>query len=285
MSKPYIVLICLLALPMSLYARTADINLPALIKICQSFDKAVTDVNIEFDVEFSGQLPKDLPENCGRFVGPQKNYLTAIKPFERFYRLTQILVTENTKGNRMVATTLDASNGTDRKISFCAPMDDKKNLNYSISTPLGFTIFHRHYESETLLDALKNYKLVLDPNISKVNDFNAIEVICVTNNPYIPDLGATFRVMSLFFSVDHNYKIVKIVEYYNGSAYSASNYNVTKLKNLGNGIWFPVKGGLINEAGPIHSFTTTKVAINQGLTKKNLLDTPAQDSNSPPKDK
>jgi hypothetical protein len=282
MPKSFVVLICILALSVPLYGETADINLPALIKICESFEKAIVDVNMEFDLEVNSPPFENPDKNSAKFVGPQKCYFAAIKPFDQMYKLTMVIVSENIKGVRMGATTTEACNGEFYRESD-RPAEDKKLLDYSILTPLGFTIFRQFYKNRTLLDELKDdsaYSLVLDPNISKVNDFNTVEVTLISKRSTIPYL----RKMSFFFSVDHNYTMVKMVQYSGSSSFKVlQGLDIMQLKDLGGGIWFPAKACLIvDEAGLVNTFTINKIAINQGLTKKNLLYTDKKDANSLP---
>jgi len=267
MFKSRIVLVCLLILPVSAYCQTAKTNLKKLIKICESFDKNVTDINTEYTFEVNSVPPKNPPQNFGRFVGPQKCYLTAIKPFDKFYKLTMVIVSENAQGNRLGATVTEACNGS-IYMNTDGSIKNKKNLEYTGITPLGFTIFHQVSNSNTLLDVLKNrsnyYTIILDPNVSRVNDFNTVKVSCISYNGIIPET------MILFFSVDHNYTIVKIIEYH-GSSRSATTYDVIQLKNIDKGIWFPTKANTISDTGITNTFTVSKVAINTGLTKDDLL--------------
>lgn len=141
MLKRHIVFIFLLILPVSAYSQTAKINLKKLIKICESHEKSITDVNMEYTFDINNVPPKNPPQNFGRFVGPQKCYLTAIKPFDKFYKLTMVIVSENAQGNRLGATVTEACNGNIYKASN-GPVTDKQSLAYTALTPLGFTIFH-----------------------------------------------------------------------------------------------------------------------------------------------
>ncbi|MCX5632400.1 MAG: hypothetical protein NTW93_01795 [Phycisphaerae bacterium] len=264
--KRHIIFIFLLILPVSSFGQTAKINLKTLIKICESYEKSITDVNMEYTFDINSVPPKNPPQNFGRFVGPQKCYLSAIKPFDQLYKSTMVIVSEDAKGNRVGATVTEACNGS-IYMNTDGSIKNKKNLEYTGITPLGFTMFHQIGESKTLLDVLKNrsnyYTIVLDPNISKVNDFNAIKVTCTPYYGLIPQ-----TTIKLFFSVDHHYTIIKIVLYCNGKL----SYDVLQLKNLGKNIWFPTKANIINsDEGITNTFIVSKIAINQGITKNDLL--------------
>jgi hypothetical protein len=275
MLKRHIVFIFLLILPVSSFGQTAKINLKKLIKICESYEKSIIDVNMEYTFDINSVPPKNPPQNYGRFIGPQKCYLSAIKPFDQLYKLTMVIVSENAQGNRLGATVTEACNGS-IYMNTDGSIKNKKNLEYTGITPLGFTIFHRIGESKTLLDVLKNrsnyYTIILDPNITKVNDFNAIKVSCTSYYGLIPQ-----TTIKLFFSVDHHYTIIKIVPYHNTS------YDVLQLKNFGKNIWFPTKANIIDsDEGITNTFIVSKVAINTGLTKDDLLYIPKQDNKSSP---
>lgn len=126
------------------------------------------------------------------------------------------------------------------------------------------------------MDVLKNrsnhYTIILDPNITKVNDFNAINVTCTPYYRLIPQ-----ATVNLCFSVDHHYTIIKIAPYRSGDA----SYDVLQLKNLGKNIWFPTKASIIvADKGYTDAFTVSKIAINQQFTKDDLLQ--EQDNKSSP---
>jgi hypothetical protein len=267
MYKQIIVLSVLLILPMSLYGRTADINLPRLIKICESFEKAVKDVNIEYtyDANFP---PGKWSEGSMKTAEPTKCYFAGIKPFDQMYKMTNIFVFEEKNGHRYGTEHTEACDGIyfqsndDYRYS---PVGKAKPFDYQL-TPLVFTVFYMD-SSRTLTNILKEGSFVLDPNIKKVNDFNTVEVQSTKSTG---DYG-------FWFSADHNYTVVKTIRYFWPGSFSC---NVTKLKNLGNNVWFPTKCySFNNEHNNTNTYIVNKVAINHGLTKKNLLDIPPKDAN------
>jgi hypothetical protein len=80
--------------------------------------------------------------------------------------------------------------------------------------------------------------------------------------------------LSIYFSVDHNYAIVKVVRYrgpnrLGGPQIISTAYDVEQLKNLGNGFWFPCKTSIVVDGNAvINTFKVNKITINEGLTEK-----------------
>jgi hypothetical protein len=204
MLKLHIIIACVLILPVSVYSQTANINLETLVNICQAYENAVTDVNIEYDYKVMGPAANpDTSEDAFKEAGPQTHYFVAKKPFDQFYRSRRILRSENKKGQSSQFDVTKTYNGSILKEHQLA--NNKTSIGsitnkpapiaeeIYISSPLGFTIFKRN-GTEPLLDILKGrydyYTLRLDPNISKVNDFNTVEVACIGNKWDVPNSKA-----------------------------------------------------------------------------------------------
>jgi len=277
MLKQYTILICFLIISAPVYGQTANIDLQTLTSICESYENSIADVNVEYNFEVTDLGKGDAQANFAKFVGSQKGSLIAAKPFDQLYRLSLTMLMDDGK-TRLQTYVIGASNGSvykeyqrtgetngTNRTSGVITNDRTSMSEYNV-TPLGFTIFHRVdnvNNVKSLLDILKGrcdyYAVSLDPNISKVNDFNAVEVACVSSR----FKTLIFKGLSLFFSVDHNYTLVKIV-WYNGPGRVRSSYDIAQLKNIGNGIWFPGKAYIKNNSGVIeNTYTTDKAAINQ----------------------
>jgi hypothetical protein len=274
MLKTYIIFVCLLIMQASVYGKTANIYLQTLTSICESYENSIADVNVEYEFEVTDFRNGDSQANYAKFVGSQKGNLIAAKPFDQLYRLSLTMLADDGK-TRLATYLTQASNGSVYKeyqktggtdnISGVITNDRTSMSEYNV-TPLGFTILHRVEKVDnvkSLLDILEGrcdyYAVSLDPNISKVNDFNAVEVACVSSR----FKTLIYKELSLFFSVDHNYTLVKIV-WYNGPGRVMSSYDVTQLKNIGNGVWFPGKAYIKNNNGAVkNTFTIHKAAINQ----------------------
>lgn len=262
MYKLSVVLIFSLVFPMSLFAQVANVNLPDIIKICESYKNNINDVNIEYSFEMIE------PESQMKCVGAQKGHFVGIKPFEKFYKSILLFITEDDKGNRRGHQVNVASDGN-TYISSDDASDKIKTFDRFEMTPLCLTLFNPNEYNSALLNASKNkstYNFVFDPNIIKVNDFNSVEVDCIHASDYS---APRFKVA---FSVDHNYTIVRYI--INVSESKIAKYDILQLKDLENGIWFPVKGVYeFSGTGFKKNFTVENVWINQGLTGKNLINT------------
>ena len=287
--------------PGTLSVEASAMSLNQLIKICESYQRAINDVNIEYTVEYKNAYTDDRKRDI-KLIS-EKNHFIAIKPFSFFYNIEQTTTTEDILGHRRESPQYQASDGDSLIFSENPPPSPIYPYNM---TPLGFTNFFQQNPYITLLGILKdsNYKNILDTNVRKVNDFNAIEVAiyhCYGDQSILDS--------KLYFSINHNYALVRIIQCVNpDSGFSPLCFNVLQLKDLGNGIWFPVQttygytedyikshnsqhqyqlpfyhpsqlqktGNDIKSlfTGPIEyqqSITVNKISINQGLTKKCLL--------------
>jgi hypothetical protein len=278
MSKKYIILVCFLILPASVYGEKAKIDLKALVKICAAYENAVKDVNVEYDFDVGITKHKNLPEDTGlyardigSYAGIQKHHFIGQKPFDQFFKLSRLMPDKNSKENPILCELIQACNGSEYRelqISnhgqeFAGIISDKPMPAYPGYgyTPLGCTIFYKNISNQSLSDILKGrydyFTLCLDPNISRVNDFNTIKVACISNIWSIPSI-------TVYFSVDHNYTIVKIADDV------SADYNILQLKKLENNIWFPAKATAAGSNGHTNTLTVTKTAINQKFSKKNF---------------
>lgn len=258
MSKSFVVLVFSIAFVSSSFSQTAEVNLPQLIKICESYKDNIKDVNMEYTFEMID------PQSNVKYVNPQKGVFIGIKPFEKFYKSILLFRVEDLKGNirgsqdniACDGNTYSTSEGTSKEIK----LFDRIEM-----TPLHFTTY-KDFENTNLLDVIKgktSYKIVYDPNIKKVNDFNTIEIAFYREGFFVP-------ASKLFFSIDHNYVLIKVDR--NISTRNNAILAVLRLKDLGNGIWFPTKAVYeFPDTRYKQTFTVEKIAINQGLTGKNLI--------------
>lgn len=274
MLKRYIILIGFSVAISSINAKTANITLDALVDICQAYENALNDLTVDYDFEISGPSTEQAQEGDLKWVGPQKTTFYASKPFLERYKFISVNELDDLKGRVFESYEAKSYNGKAYKeyhknrddttatgLIAKAPDAELAEAYYNL-TPLGFTIFHQpSIPNTSILDILKGrsdtYSAQLCSNITKVQDFNTVEVICTF---HIKD--TSFKAISMFFSIDHNYTLVKIA-YYSGTKISLV-YEVSQLKAISGNLWFPVKATLRSNEDE-NKLTVHNVLVNQKL--------------------
>ena len=154
MLRTYIIFVCLLILPISVYGKTANIDLQTLTSICESYENSIADVNVDYNFEETNLGNGDVQSNAGKFVGSQKGSLIAAKPFDQLYRLSLTMLSFASDGKTHLQTHLiKASNGSVLKELQRSSTDGMLGVATSGivanghamyeygATPLAFTIF------------------------------------------------------------------------------------------------------------------------------------------------
>jgi len=260
------------------YGDTVDISLEELAAICETAEDSILDVTVEY--EFSVD---PLPEpRSGTFAdaGPSKIKWTGAKPFSELSLYSEESSVKNVSDQTWNIHTSSSYNGKiakryhfedqpARKISEGVITNNKKPMPRWSKTPLIYTShFFQLIYGRSLHEILraKDTELIkLDNEIKEVNGFNTIRV-----DMYVRIEGTKAHLKSMYFSPEHNFTIVKI-ELYNGKQAVVA-YDVLELKEVKDGIWFPVSG-CIAPSSPTNAkniYKATSVVINQGLKKEHF---------------
>lgn len=280
MNKLQIILICLLAMLGLGYGQTVDFSKESLIDLCTAYEKAINSIQIEYT--YTAQQPDaELLEewenrNLSELEGPVAKLFIAEKPFdEKFKFINEFRV----KGLRSGLT--DVYSSLARNAPICRELSIHDNdpprgiihkecpeepALFINDTPLACTPFHRYqqFAGNSLLKLLKsndpNLAFSFDPAVARVNDCDAVELIC--SMKWVS--GRMIKMFGVHFSLDHNMSIVRI-SFYNHNKVDFE-YNVLKLEPLGNGLWFPVEC-VIGIGESISKMSVSYVQVNQPYEK------------------
>jgi hypothetical protein len=274
MNKWRIILICLLAKSSLGYEQTINLDLNGLIDIWTTYEKTFNDITTEYTFAISGPNVEKIGEGDLRWIEPQTIIWFAEKPFDQKYKILRFKRLEDSRKRVFDLCQWEAYNSrvymeyqmnldSESQVGLIAKEPPPHTtMNY---TPLGFTIFHQclGWEGQSLLDILKkndpNLVISLDPAVTKVNDFDSIELTC--SREWIS--RKMIKLMSVYFSLDHEYSVVRI-SYYNAGGI-VFEYNVRKFRSLGDGLWFPIECDIRGSQGDINEIRVTDVQINQAF--------------------
>lgn len=272
MNKLFLMLFCFLSRTVYAYDNSANLTLEKLVDICAEQERSLTNLTVEYTFAISGPNVEKIDKGDFRWVGPQTNLFIAKKPFSKRFMIIQEQQFEDGHKRIIDSCYWKAYNGLAYREFQVSSQNDTAvglitkeppsdvNMNY---TPLGFTLFHQWWD-RSLLDVLKdqdpNLTFSLNPVITKVNDCDSIELTCSMKNPLS---GKLMTLMSIFFSINHHYAIVRIA-YWNGSRIVLE-YNVREFRSVGEGLWFPIHGDIKNSEGDINEIWVADVQINQAF--------------------
>jgi hypothetical protein len=241
-------------------------------------ENAITDVTVvyEFSIEPPPTLEK-LKSHGGGVVlrGPEKYTWSAVKPLTEISKSSCDYTVMNEDGNTYDVHISQSYNGKIAKQYLLdgwptrhsgGIISNRKNFKPLMSsTPLVYTV-HCFAEDDFSLPHFLREKekvtTILDNEIKTVNDFNTISVTI-----YVRFESKEILARRIFFAVEHNFTPVKF-EYFNGRTVSDET-NVLELKEVKEGIWFPVKGYRISYFPDILKgiYNASSVVANQGLEK------------------
>ena len=253
-----------------------DITLDELADICEVMEDSILDVTAEYEF-----LVDPLPEpksNMLAGTGPEKIKWTGAKPFSELSKFSSDESIKDISGkvwnvhistsyNGKIAKKYQLDDMPERKVSEGTISNKENFMPRWGKTPLIYTAHHFQ-----LIDGISLHQILreesglivaLDNEIKKVNGFNTIRADIYT---YIE--GTKAHSKSIYFSPEHNFTIVKI-QLYNGKQAVVA-YNVLELKEVKDGIWFPVSGCITPSSPtiPKNIYKATSVVINQGLNKE-----------------
>lgn len=258
------------------FGGNSEITLDSLADICEAMENAIVDINAEY--EFSTEPPVQEPKKGVLVgIGPRKCQLFATRPFlEQFnYKENFSVMDENgniwdNEQNQQSYNGNTAKNfkygGWPSKVQRGTITNQKPLEPRKADTPLIYTVHYFDGLDLSLSGFLREkekYVSVLDNQIRKINDFNAISV-----DIFAQFDGKKFITERVYFSIDHSFTPIKF-ESFNGKT-SNGGYEVIELKNI-NGIWFPVKGFAkfsFYRQNSKHVYTATNIVLNQGLKKE-----------------
>jgi hypothetical protein len=126
-------------------------------------------------------------------------------------------------------------------------------------TPFAFTLERFREDFESISKLLKSDQSKLNTEKQKIGDFEVIEAdFCFPGEEHSPFL-------KIFFSEKHNYAPVKFI-YMNGSK-STVTLEVNRLKEVSEGLWFPVEGRITDAKKENWSnvYKASDVKVNQNL--------------------
>jgi hypothetical protein len=134
-------------------------------------------------------------------------------------------------------------------------------------TPMGFSVFHTSLSKMTnyytLSYILKNNPemIYLDTTVQSVGGFKTIHIDLLQQTAKIP-------VARIYFSIDHNYTPVRF-EYLRRDNPNVT-FEVQTLEKIGENLWFPSSGDIINsDSDNINAFqTTSPIICNQKRDNK-----------------
>lgn len=285
MEKRRITWVCLfLANSLGGYGRIVDINLEKLAEICTRYEKYFNSIMVEYTYTAPEPSEEHL-EDWKRgelllFTGPQTILFTAEKPFDKKFRFIQALRFDTLQGLKDVYGCRTYNGRVFREYYIEDPNEPPRGtlqkdphedpMTMINNTPLGYTIFHRCDFSLSVLDLLNLYRknhdpnllFSLDPAVTKVNGFDAIELSCSVKWP----TGKMQKMFGMYFSLEHNYAAVRII-YYNGDKVILE-YNVMKLTPIGDEFWFPIECTVLYSDGTSSRITVTDVRVNQPIEEQ-----------------
>ena len=155
---------------------------------------------------------------------------------------------------------------------------DDFDTGFPLLTPIRFSIFRFESSPEntplsiTLKQSKDENRIQLIDSSSKVNDFNTIRVDLLQESGKLP-------YTRIYFSIDHNYTPVKY-EFLKNSKTGEISFavEVHSLERIGGGLWFPTSGltRSPNEERVNAFQVTSEIVVNKGLTEKDF------DINFPP---
>ena len=260
------------------YGGFVDITKEELADICEVMEDSILDVTVEYEF-IVDPLPEPIP-NVLVGTGPEKIKWTGAKPFSELslFSCDEILkdnsgkersVHISTSYNGKIAKKYHFEDQPARKFSEGVITNNKKLMPRWSKTPLIYTShFFQLISGRPLHQILRGKDtdlITLDNEIKEVNGFNTIRV-----DKYVKIEGTKAHSKSIYFSPEHNFTIVKI-ELYNGKQAIVA-YDVLELKEVKDGIWFPVSG-CIAPSSPTNAkniYKATSVVINQGLKKEHF---------------
>jgi len=260
------------------YGGFVDITKEELADICEVMEDSILDVTVEYEF-IVDPLPEPRP-NVLVGTGPEKIKWTGAKPFSELslFSCDEILkdnsgkersVHISTSYNGKIAKKYHFEDQPARKFSEGVITNNKKLMPRWSKTPLIYTShFFQLISGRPLHQILRGKDtdlITLDNEIKEVNGFNTIRV-----DKYVRIEGTKAHSKSIYFSPEHNFTIVKI-ELYNGKQAVVA-YDVLELKEVKDGIWFPVSG-CIAPSSPTNAkniYKATSVVINQGLKKEHF---------------
>ena len=260
------------------YGGFVDITKEELADICEVMEDSILDVTVEYEF-IVDPLPEPIP-NVLVGTRPEKIKWTGAKPFSELslFSCDEILTDNSgkersvhisTSYNGKIAKKYHFEDQPARKFSEGVITNNKKLMPRWSKTPLIYTShFFQLISGRPLHQILRGKDtdlITLDNEIKEVNGFNTIRV-----DKYVRIEGTKAHSKSIYFSPEHNFTIVKI-ELYNGKQAVVA-YDVLELKEVKDGIWFPVSG-CIAPSSPTNAkniYKATSVVINQGLKKEHF---------------
>jgi len=260
------------------YGDTVDISLEELADICEAAEDSILDVTVEY--EFSVDPLREPRSGTFADAGPSKIKWTGARPFSELSLYSEESSIKNVSDQTWNIHTSSSYNGKiakryhfedqpARKISEGVITNNKKLMPRWSKTPLIYTShFFQLISGRPLHQILRGKDadlITLDNEIKEVNGFNTIRV-----DEYVMIEGIKAHSKSIYFSPEHGFATVKI-ELYNGKEPVVA-YDVLELKEVKDGIWFPVSGCIVAASPgiPKNIYKATSVVINQGLKKEHF---------------
>ncbi len=280
----------------------ANSNLEELISAIETMESSIIDVNIEYQwrvippytVEESRQELGVGSLSVKDGISKHKLYASgfSIKQGKRRLALdgpgmwlteeiSTVFLKENKTWTSKAIESFDGSNYKKLNISGWPELKQRGYISDSKSkqrpafglTPLGFSVlrtgFGKVYDNMPLSAILKDDGFtVFEPELQIINDFNTISVALLQEYTKQP-------VMRVYFSIDHGLTPVRF-DYLNGAKPEKSKviltFDVTSLEKVGDNLWFPSSGAIINpDEDRINIFETTKkISVNKRLAKNSF---------------
>jgi len=262
----------------SAFGNSVNITLDSLADLCETHEKAIVDATVEYEFSVVPLPTIEQARERGEIIctGPQEFTWSGAAPFDELSVSSCDYSVMDETGNKWDVHISQSYNGQVAKkyqldgwpqsYSEGIITNETNFKPIKSCTPIAYTVHHfagDYFSLSQLLREKEKVTVVLDNEIRKVNDFDAISV----------DIYAHFEdkkilAQRVYFSRDHDFTPIKI-EYFNGRT-SAIAYNVLELKKVNTGIWFPVKGcaSTSDPNEPKNIYQARRVVLNQGLDKE-----------------
>ena len=257
---------------------SVNTTLDSLADICEAQEKAIVDATVEY--EFSvvplpniEQAPK---EGWAVLTGPEQYRWSGAAPFDKLSISSCDFSIMDENGNEWDVHISQSYNGqVAKKYQLDGwPQSDSEGIitnetNFKpikSCTPIGYTVHHfagDYFCLSQLLREKEKVTVVLDNQVRKVNDFNAVSV-----DIYAHIENKKILAQRVCFSPDHDFTPIEI-EYFNGRT-SVIKFDVLELKEINSGVWFPMKGctSTSDPNEPKAIYQARRVVLNQGLDKE-----------------
>ncbi|MCK5473327.1 MAG: M48 family metalloprotease [Planctomycetes bacterium] len=254
-----------------------EITIERLASICECMESSIIDIAVDYE------WYRDPPVKPGNIagtgilttIGTEKHHWSTARPFSDFSLTSMSANFTNGSGNTFRSTTKQSYDG---KIGKYLQVIKRPNKSFSTAdsiitksrrfmktkslSPETFSIFHFRKEGPISKILKMGYPLEIELNkdVDIINGFNTIHTVV---SKKIED-GRKILIYRIYFAVEQGYTPVRF-EHSNGREI-VYRVDVTKLKKVSKGLWYPAGGrlGAIKE-NYSNFYKANKIIINQGI--------------------